>query len=138
MLSRVGISLENDLLDRFDELIGEKGYTNRSEAIRDLIRDELVKREWESSESEADKVAVVVLVFDHSERELGRKLTQAQHEHHHEVVSTMHIHMDDRHCLEMLVLRGRASKVIATGNRLVSTSGVKLGRLILASTGEGL
>ncbi len=138
MLSRVGISLDSDLLEKFDEHIEDKGYDNRSEAIRDLIRELLVKREWESAGDTEPRVAVVMLVYNHDEHELGHQLMHEQHDNHDIVVSTMHVHMDRDNCLELLVLRGPAKEVLATGNRLVSTRGVKLGKLILASTGEGL
>lgn len=138
MLSRVGISLEDDLLAQFDDLIGDRGYTNRSEAIRDLIREELVKKEWDEVENEAVRVAVVLLVYDHEARELAQKLTHAQHRDHEIVVSTTHIHMDEHNCLEVLILKGRGAEVIDLGNRLISTRGVKLGKLIPATTGDGL
>ena len=138
MLSRVGISLDDDLLGQFDQLIERRGYDNRSEAIRDLIRDTLVQAEWESSADDDPRVAVVCLVFDHEERDLGHRLTHVQHDHHDVVVSTMHVHMDRRNCLEVLILRGRTRELLATANALISTRGVKLGKLIPATTGEGL
>ena len=138
MLSRIGISLDDDLLARFDDLIAGRGYGNRSEAIRDLIREDLVREEWEGADDEAPRVAVAVLVYDHHERELGQKLTSAQHAHHEIVVSTMHVHMDARHCLEAIVLKGPGREVARMGNRLIASRGVKLGKLILATTGRGL
>ena len=138
MLSRVGISLEDDLLSRFDELIEGRGYTNRSEAIRDMIRDSLVKSDWEEADDGKPRVAVVCLVYDHEERELGQRLTHEQHHHHDVIISTMHVHMDSRNCLEVLILRGKADEVLHVGNGLISTKGVKLGKLIPATTGEGL
>ncbi len=136
MLSRIGISLDKDLLDQFDKLIEGKGYENRSEAFRDLIRDVLVKKEWETTEDEGERVAVVTLVYDHHKHELGHKLTHMQHDSHQVVVSTMHIHMDALNCLEVLILKGSAKHVLDLGNRLISTKGVKLGRLILATEGN--
>ena len=138
MLSRIGISLDKDLLDQFDQLIEGKGYENRSEAFRDLIRDVLVKREWEATDDECERVAVVTLVYDHHKHELGHKLTHMQHDSHKVVVSTMHIHMDELNCLEVLILKGKAKSVLELGNRLISTKGVKLGRLILATEGSAL
>ena len=138
MLSRVGISLDDDLLAKFDEHIEEKGYNNRSEAVRDLIREALVKREWEKADDEEQRVAVVLLVYDHDERDLGHQLMHEQHHNHEIVVSTMHVHMDHTNCLEILILRGPAKDVVNMGNGLVSTRGVKFGKLILASTGESL
>ena len=138
MLSRIGISLDKELLDQFDQLIEGKGYENRSEAFRDLIRDVLVKREWETADDEGERVAVVTLVYDHHKHELGHKLTHMQHDSHETVVSTMHIHMDELNCLEVLILKGKAKSVLELGNRLISTKGVKLGRLILATEGSTL
>lgn len=138
MLSRVGISLEDQLLDQFDALIEKRGYSNRSEAIRDLIREELVKEEWATAEGDGPAVAVVCLVFDHHTLELGKKLTHIQHENHMIVVSTMHMHMDEHNCLEVLLLRGRAAEVLKMGNNLISTRGVKLGKMIPATIGEKL
>ena len=138
MLSRVGISLEKELLDQFDEIIEEKGYVNRSEAIRDLIRETLVNKEWEKATSGDDRVAVVTLVYDHHKHELGHKLTHLQHHAHEVVVSSMHIHMDKRNCLEVLILKGKGADILDLGNRLISTKGVKMGKLTPATTGDKL
>ena len=138
MLSRVGISLEKDLLDQFDEVIEKKGYVNRSEAIRDLIRDSLVNREWEKAKTKEDRVAVVTLVYDHHKHDLGHKLTHLQHHAHEVVISTMHVHMDERNCLEVLILKGKSADILSLGNRLISTKGVKMGKLTPATTGDNL
>ncbi len=138
MLQRIGISLEDDLLEKFDELIGEKGYVNRSEAIRDLIRGELVARAWSSRSSAQERVAVVTLVYDHDSASLAQKLTHIQHENHLAVVSSLHVHMDAHNCLEVLVLRGRAEDIVRMGEGLVSTRGVKYGRVVPATTGHEL
>ena len=138
MLSRVGISLEKDLLEQFDEVIEEKGYVNRSEAIRDLIRDTLINREWQKSNAKEDRIAVVTLVYDHHKHELGHKLTHLQHHSHKVIISTMHVHMDERNCLEVLILKGKSSDILSLGNRLISTKGVKMGKLTPATTGDNL
>ncbi len=138
MLERIGISLEDDLLARFDRLISEKGYVNRSEAIRDLIRDSLVQREWSESSGREERVAVVVLVYEHDSASLTQKLAHIQHENHRAVVSALHVHMDAHNCLEVLVLRGRAGDVIAMGEGLVSTRGVRFGKVVPATSGKGL
>ena len=138
MVERIGISLEVELLKQFDRLIADKGYVNRSEAIRDLIRDSLVQREWSESSGREERVAVVALVYDHDASSLVQKLAHIQHENHKAVVSGLHIHMDAHNCLEVLVLRGRASEVIAMGEGLVSTRGVKFGKVLPATTGQGL
>ncbi len=139
MLERIGISLEEALLGQFDRLIADKGYVNRSEAIRDLIRDALVQRSW-SAESGAreERVAVVTLVYDHDSSSLAQKLAHIQHENHKAVVSALHVHMDEHNCLEVLVLRGRGKDVIAMGDGLVSTRGVKYGKVVPATTGHDL
>lgn len=138
MLERIGISLEDGLLARFDELIADKGYVNRSEAIRDLIRDALVQRAWSESAGREERVAVVTLVYDHDSSSLAQRLAHIQHENHKAVVSALHVHMDEHNCLEVLVLRGRARDVIAMGEGLVSTKGVKYGKVVPATTGHDL
>ncbi len=136
MLKRIGISLEDVLLDQFDDEIERRQWANRSEAVRDLIRDLLVKREWEDGDQET--MAVVVLVYDHHTHDLGHKLTHIQHEDHQQVISTMHIHMDEENCLEILILKGKAADIRRTGDRLVGTKGVKLGRFIPTTQGRSL
>jgi CopG family nickel-responsive transcriptional regulator len=138
MLERIGVSLEDELLGKFDKLIAEKGYVNRSEAIRDLIRDALVQREWSQSSARQEVVAVAILVYDHDASSLSQKLAHIQHENHKAVVSALHVHMDAHNCLEVLVLRGRAQEVLSMGEGLVSTKGVKYGKLIPATTGQEL
>jgi len=138
MLERIGISLEDELLAQFDSHIAEKGYVNRSEAIRDLIREALVQREWSRSNEREERVAVVALVYDHDSSSLAQKLAHIQHENHRAVVSTLHVHLDSHNCLEVLVLRGRARDVQAMGDGLVSTKGVKYGKLVPATGGQRL
>jgi CopG family nickel-responsive transcriptional regulator len=138
MIERIGISLEDDLLRQFDHLIAEKGYVNRSEAVRDLIRDALVQREWQASKTREERVAVAVLVYDHDSSSLAQKLAHIQHENHRAVVSALHVHMDEHNCLEVLVLRGQGGQVAAMGEGLVSTKGVKYGKLVPATTGQTL
>jgi CopG family nickel-responsive transcriptional regulator len=138
MLERIGISLEDDLLRQFDRLIAEKGYANRSEAVRDLIRAELVQRAWAEAKGKEERVVVVALVYDHDSSSLAQKLTHIQHENHLAVVSSLHVHMDAHNCLEVLVLRGRAREVLAMGESLASTRGVKFGRVLPATTGAEL
>jgi CopG family nickel-responsive transcriptional regulator len=138
MIERIGVSLEAELLGQFDRLIAEKGYVNRSEAIRDLIRDALVQREWSQSKGREERVAVAVLVYDHDSSSLAQKLAHIQHENHRAVVSALHVHMDEHNCLEVLVLRGGARDILTMGEGLVSTKGVKYGRLVPATTGQTL
>lgn len=138
MLERIGISLEDGLLEQFDKLIAEKGYVNRSEAVRDLIRDALVQRAFTESSGREERVAVVTLVYDHDSSSLAQKLAHIQHENHRAVVSALHVHMDAHNCLEVLVLRGRGKDVVAMGESLVATRGVKYGKLVPATAGHDL
>jgi CopG family nickel-responsive transcriptional regulator len=135
-LSRIGVAIESDLLAKFDKLIANKGYTNRSEAFRDMIRDELVQKSWEKPDSQV--VGTVTLVYDHHVRMLNEKLTDIQHESFHHVLSTMHVHLDHDNCLEVLVLKGKASVVRRMADALISTKGVKHGQLVITTSGVEL
>jgi CopG family nickel-responsive transcriptional regulator len=135
-LSRIGVAIDAELLQKFDDLIATRGYSNRSEAFRDLIRDELVERAWEQPESNV--VGTVTLVYDHHVRMLSEKLTDMQHSHFHHILSTLHVHLDHDNCLEVLVVRGKASVVKKIADALISTKGVKHGRLTITSTGAEL
>jgi CopG family nickel-responsive transcriptional regulator len=132
-LSRIGVAIDAGLLDKFDRLIAQRGYTNRSEAFRDLIRDELVEKAWEAPESHV--VGTVTLVYDHHVRLLNEKLTGIQHDFHRSILSTLHVHLDHDNCLEVLVLRGKASEVRKVADALISTKGVKHGRLTMTTSG---
>jgi len=135
-LSRIGVAIDTDLLRQFDHLIGERGYTNRSEAFRDLIRDELVQKQSESPESQV--VGTVTLVYNHHVRMLSDKLTDIQHDFHRSILSTLHVHLDHDNCLEVLVVRGKAGDVRKVADVLISTKGVKHGRLTITAAGAGL
>jgi CopG family nickel-responsive transcriptional regulator len=135
-LSRIGVAIDTDLLDKFDRLIGERGYTNRSEAFRDLIRDELVEKTWESPECEV--VGTVTLVYDHHVRMLNEKLTDVQHDFHQVILSTLHVHLDHDHCLEVLIVKGKSADVRRVAGALTSMKGVMHGRLTIATTGTEL
>jgi CopG family nickel-responsive transcriptional regulator len=130
-LTRISISLESALLAAFDRLNEAKGYATRSEAIRDLIRERLIKNEAEHAQGE--QVAIVTLVYDHHARELAARLIDKQHHHHELVVSSLHVHLGERHCLEVSVLRGPAAEVRHLGDELLSTKGVLHGEIILTS-----
>ena len=106
---RFGISIDERLLNRFDTLIDGKGYSNRSEAIRDLIRNAMVEEEWGHGTEET--VGTVSLVYDHHTRDLSDKLTEHQHAHHKEIVSALHVHLDAHHCLEVVVLTGKSKNI---------------------------
>jgi CopG family nickel-responsive transcriptional regulator len=135
-LSRIGVAIDSDLLEKFDVHIGKRGYTNRSEAFRDLIRDELVRKTWEMPESPV--VGTVTLVYDHHVRLLNEKLTDLQHDSFHNVLSTLHVHLDHDNCLEVLVVRGKAAAVKKLADALISTKGVKHGTLTITSSGADL
>ena len=102
-LIRFGVSMDGELLARFDELIREQGYANRSEAIRDLVRERLVRAEWEAG---AEVVGVITLLYDHHKRELTDRLIELQHHHHDLVIATLHVHLNEANCLEILAVRG--------------------------------
>lgn len=133
---RFGVSTDERLLEKFDALIAEKGYVNRSEAVRDLIRNSLVEDQW--ADTEADAVGTVTLVYDHHSTDLSDKLTEQQHSHHEEILSTLHIHLDTHHCLEVIVLRGRAGEIKRIADSLIGTKGVKHGKFVATTTGDGL
>lgn len=135
-LTRFGISIDQRLLDRFDTLLTNKGYVNRSEAIRDLIRAALVEEDWARDDKEM--VGTVTLVYDHHTRDLADKLTEQQHSHHDAIVSALHVHLDAHHCLEVVVVRGRASDVKRLADELIGTKGVKHGKLVTSTTGKDL
>ncbi len=134
-LTRFGVSISSELLERFDKLIESKGYVNRSEAIRDLIRDNLVEYEWEE---DSETIGAVTVVFDHHVSELSELLTSIQHDYHSMIISSMHIHIDHHNCLEVIVIKGKGNKVKDIANKLISTKGVKHGKLTMTTTGKGL
>ena len=135
-LTRFGISLDSGLLDQFDKLIEKKGYKNRSEAIRDLIRDSLVN--YESKESNPESVGTITLIYDHHLRDLSGKLINKQHEHFNQILSTMHLHLDHDNCLEVLALKGKAKDIQSIADKLIGTKGVKHGKLVITTTGKNL
>jgi CopG family nickel-responsive transcriptional regulator len=130
------VSLDERLLAKFDRLNGRKGYANRSEAIRDLIRDSLVREQWELGDTDA--VGTLTLVYDHETRELEERLTELQHAHYRAIVSTLHVHLDAHHCLEVLILRGKAALLKGIADRLIGTRGVKHGTFSATAEGEAL
>jgi CopG family nickel-responsive transcriptional regulator len=135
MLKRFSISLEEKLLDIFDEHIKAHSYNNRSEAIRDLIRKAFVKEEWESDKQ---VMGVISLVYDHHQHQLQEKVTIVQHDYHHQIVTTTHVHMDHDNCLEVIVVKGTAKEVRDLAARLTALKGVRDGNLAMSSTGKAL
>jgi len=134
-LIRFGVSINSELLNKFDKLIKSKGYVNRSEAIRDLIRDYLVEYEWEE---DIETMGSVTLVYDHHVRELTESLTSLQHDYHSSIISSMHVHIDEHNCLEVILIMGKGSKVKEIADRLISTKGIKHGKLTMTTTGKSL
>lgn len=135
-LTRFGIAIDEDLLARFDQLVARRGAANRSEAIRDLIRDALVESEWEDSDQET--IGTITMVFNHGTRDLSDKLDTLQHAHHDRIVSAMHVHLDAHNCLEVLVVKGASAQVAAIADTLLGTKGVKHGKLVMTTTGKHL
>lgn len=133
---RFGISIGAGLLSRFDASIKAKGYGNRSEALRDLIRNALVEEQWEDAGGET--VGTVTLVYDHHTRDLALKLTERQHSAHGMIVSALHVHLDAHNCLEVIVLKGPAQEIKRLADELIGARGVKHGRLVATTSGREL
>ena len=131
-VERIGVSLEKDLLSLFDALIAKQGYPSRSEAIRDLIRQQISAEQLGNPKAHA--VAAVFLVYSHHSTRLMEMLTDLQHSHLLQTISSMHIHLDEHNCLEVIVLRGQVGEINRTAENLISLKGVKLGRINLLAT----
>lgn len=136
VLSRIGIALDSDLLKRFDRSISRRGYTNRSEAFRDLIRDRLVAEQ--TAEPNAIVVGTITLIYDHHTYGITEKLTEVQHENHDLVVSTSHAHLDHESCLEVLIVHGQSARVAQFADRLIGLKGVQHGRLVMTVPARAL
>ncbi|MBI5137718.1 MAG: nickel-responsive transcriptional regulator NikR [Nitrospirae bacterium] len=134
-LARFGVSIDAALLEQFDEQIERKGYSNRSEALRDLIRDHMVTEEWHNNE---ETVGTITIVYDHHTRELSENLTHLQHSFEGEIISVLHVHLDHHNCLEVLVVRGRSQLLQHFADRLVGTRGVRHGKLTMTTTGRSM
>lgn len=134
-LFRFGVSLPRGLLDKFDRLIKERNYPNRSEAFRDLIRQELVKKEWEEGKEIA---GAITLVYDYHKRELLNKITDIQHKFQRIIISTQHIHLDHNNCLEIIAIKGSPKEAQKLADTLKSVKGVKHGTLSMSSTGRDI
>jgi len=134
-VERFGVSVSGDLLEKFDRAIARRKYPNRSEALRDLMRDFLVKEEWSNDQP---VVATITIVYDHHARTTSDVLMSHQHARPDDVLSSLHIHLDADNCLEVIVVRGSSSEVRYLADRLVGTKGVKFGKVVAASTGRDL
>jgi CopG family nickel-responsive transcriptional regulator len=130
-LSRIGVAIDSDLLDQFDRFIASQGYENRSEAFRDLIRDRLVTAAIDSPEGPV--VGTITLIYDHHSRLLPDKLMELQHDHHELIIATTHAHLEHHTCLEVVVVRGKSSRVRALADMMISTKGVHHGRVVMSS-----
>ncbi|MGB5685501.1 MAG: nickel-responsive transcriptional regulator NikR [Candidatus Electrothrix sp.] len=135
MLKRFSVSLEEHLLDQFDDYITIHGYSNRSEAIRDLIRKKLVNEQWQQ---DSEVVGVVTLVFDHHQAQLQERITDLQHNYYRLITSTTHVHMDHHNCLEVTIVKGNAFAVQELSEKMIALRGVKSGSLTMSSTGDDL
>ncbi|MBN1962380.1 MAG: nickel-responsive transcriptional regulator NikR [Deltaproteobacteria bacterium] len=132
-LSRFSVSIETDLLNRFLRIAKKHGWNNRSEALRNLIRNALVQDEWHDN---ADVTGTITIVYDHHKHDLSDRLTSIQHDHHDLVLAATHIHLDHDNCLEMIAVRGNAKQVQKIADALIGTRGVKHGTLSLTTTGK--
>ena len=130
-LTRTALAIDRGLLEKFDTWMAHRGYTNRSEAVRDLMRTALVEAEW--ADPAANVVATLSIIYDHSARQLAQELVGLQHEDHHAILCSQHVHLDHHDCLEVIVMRGRASQLRRMADAIVSTRGVKAGQLTLMS-----
>jgi len=134
-LARTGISLDRELLERFDRVIRKKGYKNRSEAIRDLVRDYAVAEDVEENRT---VVGTLTLVYDHHRPRLSERLIHAQHHAHGKVLAATHVHLDHRNCLEVVIMKGPSSEMKRLADQLLSLRGVKHGKLVFTTQGRGL
>ncbi|MDH5669711.1 MAG: nickel-responsive transcriptional regulator NikR [Nitrospira sp.] len=134
-LVRFGVSVDRHLLKEFDRHIKRRRYASRSEALRDLIRDNLVGEEWNVDK---ETIGVITYVYDHHVRDLPGKLTDIQHNCQGQILSGMHVHLDHDHCLEVLVVKGKGSEVKHVADALVSVKGVKHGKLTMTTTGKSI
>ena len=134
--TRFTVSLPDTLMGTLDRLCAVRGYGNRSEFIRDLLRAELVKEEWEQKTGET--VGVLAIVYDHGTRALADKLTDIQHNRFRTITAALHIHLDEHACLEVIALRGTPQQVRDLANQLLSIKGVRYGQLVPATTGKRL
>jgi len=135
-LIRFGVSLDKDLLKEFDGILSRKGYVSRSEALRDLIREDLVKEEWGHENKET--AGAIILIYDHHHRQLLAKITGIQHDHQSVIISTQHIHLGHHNCLEIVAVRGIGKEIKDLADHLRALKGVKHGALSLSTMGKNL
>ncbi|HDQ25979.1 MAG TPA: nickel-responsive transcriptional regulator NikR [bacterium] len=135
-LTRFGVSIEEELLSKFDKIIKKKKYRNRSEALRDLVRSLIVEEEWLDGKAEA--IGTINIVYGHHKKGLSRALTRIQHDYHTLIVSDTHVHLDHDNCLDVIIVKGRTALLKKIADELISAKGVKFGRLTIATKGKDL
>ncbi|PKP34876.1 MAG: nickel-responsive transcriptional regulator NikR [Bacteroidetes bacterium HGW-Bacteroidetes-17] len=129
-VKRFGVSLEDELLKKLDRLVENQKFPNRSQAIRYLIKKDLVENEWEGNEEVA---GAIVLVYDHHKRNLQNESTEVQHDYHHLILSVQHVHLNHDNCLETITVKGKASELIDLSNKLIAIKGIKHGQLVMST-----
>jgi len=134
-LTRTGVSLEEDLLKQFDRVIAKRGYKNRSEAIRDLIRESLVS---EAIDKNKQIVATLSMIYDHHRPNLSNKLNEVQHHSHGSVLAATHVHLDADNCLEVVIMKGRSGEIQHLADHMLAMRGVKHGKLVVTTTGKDM
>jgi CopG family transcriptional regulator, nickel-responsive regulator len=135
-LIRFGVSIGDPLLKKFDSLIDRKGYANRSEAIRDLIRNTIIESEYDSSHGSETAIGSITIVYNHHTREIGERLTDIAHQHHQLVISSMHVHLTHLSCLEVMVVKGTGDEIRRFADSVISIKGVKHGKLSMTGLVE--
>ncbi len=130
-LIRFGVSISDGLLQKFDALIERQSYTNRSEALRDLIRDRLAETELQERMDGCKAVGAITLIYDHQTREIGDRLTDIAHDHHQIILSSMHVHLTHTSCMEVVLVKGCGKELRALSDKLSSIKGVKHGKLAM-------
>jgi len=133
-VTRIGVSLPPDLLAEFDDFMAQKGYATRSKALADLMREALLRHEWEEEDTEV--MGAVTIVYDHHTRGLAARLTDIQHDHHDSIIATTHVHIDHDRCMEIILLKGPVKAMRTLGDRLISARGVLHGKTIFVATGN--
>ncbi len=131
-ITRFGVSIEPDLLQKFDKTIKKEGYTNRSEAIRDVIRKNIINQDTTDPDSEA--IGTLTMIFDHHTGNLTNKLLDLQHDHHNEILTTTHVHIDHHNCLEVLVLKGKTGRIQKLAENIIALKGIKHGELVITKS----
>jgi CopG family nickel-responsive transcriptional regulator len=133
-LTRFGVSIENSILKRFDEVIKKKKYANRSKAIGDLIRNLMVENEWEDGKTES--IGTINIVYNHHKKGLSNVLNHIQHDHHKLIISDTHVHLDHDNCLDVIIVKGKTKMIRRIADELISAKGVKFGKLTVATKGK--